>query len=122
MISGIIPLDKQGRDHGRWSGREENRRFFGFFSFMFQHAGRSSIAIFSVAFDWVEVKIMSFKIAIIGAGSVGFTKKLFTDILCVPEFRDVEFALTDLSEHNLEMIKAILDRIVEANGLPTKVT
>ena len=27
-----------------------------------------------------------FKIAIIGAGSVGFTKKLVTDILCVPEF------------------------------------
>ena len=50
---------------------------------------------------------MSFKIAIIGAGSVGFTKKMFTDILCVPEFRDIEFALTDLSEHNLQMIKAI---------------
>lgn len=80
------------------------------------------MAFFSLAFDWVEVKVMSFKIAIIGAGSVGFTKKLFTDILCVPEFRDVEFALTDLSEHNLEMIKAILDRVVEANGLPTKVT
>ena len=47
-----------------------------------------------------------FKIAIIGAGSVGFTKKLFTDILCVPEFADVEFALTDLSQHNLEMIGA----------------
>jgi alpha-galactosidase len=39
-----------------------------------------------LAFDRIEVKIMSFKIAIIGAGSVGFTKKLFTDILCVPEF------------------------------------
>ncbi|TGV63257.1 alpha-glucosidase/alpha-galactosidase, partial [Mesorhizobium sp. M00.F.Ca.ET.149.01.1.1] len=65
---------------------------------------------------------MSFKIAIIGAGSVGFTKKLFTDILCVPEFQDIEFALTDISEHNLGMIKAILDRIVEANKLPTKVT
>lgn len=65
---------------------------------------------------------MSFKIAIIGAGSVGFTKKLFTDILCVPEFQDVEFALTDVSEHNLTMIKAILDRIVEANKLPTRVT
>ncbi|MER9137424.1 alpha-glucosidase/alpha-galactosidase [Mesorhizobium sp. M0830] len=65
---------------------------------------------------------MSFKIAIIGAGSVGFTKKLFTDILCVPEFKDIEFALTDVSEHNLQMIKAILDRIVEANRLPTKVT
>ena len=55
---------------------------------------------------------MSFKIAIIGAGSVGFTRKLFTDILCVPEFRDVEFALTDISQHNLEMIEAILARIV----------
>ncbi|TKB78481.1 MAG: alpha-glucosidase/alpha-galactosidase, partial [Mesorhizobium sp.] len=65
---------------------------------------------------------MSFKIAIIGAGSVGFTKKLFTDILCVPEFRDVEFALTDLSERNLQMIKSILDRVVEFNRLPTKVT
>ncbi|AGB44816.1 family 4 glycosyl hydrolase, alpha-galactosidase/6-phospho-beta-glucosidase [Mesorhizobium australicum WSM2073] len=65
---------------------------------------------------------MSFKIAIIGAGSVGFTKKLFTDILCVPEFKDIEFALTDVSEHNLAMIKAILDRIVEANNLPTRVT
>ncbi|CCV03609.1 Alpha-galactosidase [Mesorhizobium metallidurans STM 2683] len=65
---------------------------------------------------------MSFKIAIIGAGSVGFTKKLFTDILCVPEFRDIEFALTDVSEHNLQMIKAILDRVVAANKLPTKVT
>ncbi|WP_440410142.1 alpha-glucosidase/alpha-galactosidase [Neorhizobium petrolearium] len=65
---------------------------------------------------------MSFKIAIIGAGSVGFTKKLFTDILCVPEFQDAEFALTDISEHNLEMIKAILDKVVVSNRLPTKVT
>lgn len=64
----------------------------------------------------------SFKIAIIGAGSVGFTKKLFTDILSVPELRDVEFALTDLSEHNLGMIKSILDRIVGSNNLPTRVT
>lgn len=69
-----------------------------------------------------RVRIMSFKIAIIGAGSVGFTKKLFTDILCIPEFHDVEFALTDLSEHNLGMIKAILDRIVESSKLPTRVT
>lgn len=63
----------------------------------------------------------SFKIAIIGAGSVGFTKKLFTDLLSVPEFHDVEFALTDISQHNLDMIKTILDRIVEANRLPAKV-
>ncbi|AHK04417.1 alpha-galactosidase [Agrobacterium tumefaciens LBA4213 (Ach5)] len=66
--------------------------------------------------------VMSFKIAIIGAGSVGFTKKLFTDLLCVPEFRDIEVALTDISQHNLDMIRAILDKVVEANGFPVKVT
>src|SRR4051812_42896589 len=64
----------------------------------------------------------SFKIAIIGAGSVGFTRKLFTDILCVPEFADIEVALTDISQHNLDMIETILNRIVSANKLPTKVT
>ncbi|TIP58430.1 MAG: alpha-glucosidase/alpha-galactosidase [Mesorhizobium sp.] len=63
-----------------------------------------------------------FKIAIIGAGSVGFTKKLFTDILCVPELRDVEFALTDISEHNLKMIESILLRIVKSSQLPARVT
>ena len=65
---------------------------------------------------------MSFKIAIIGAGSVGFTRKLFSDILCVPEFADIEVALTDISQHNLDMIETILKRTVAANRLPTKIT
>ena len=69
-----------------------------------------------------KVGMSSFKIAIIGAGSIGFTKKLFTDILCVPELRDIEVALTDISQHNLKMIETILLRIVKANNLPTKVT
>jgi len=63
-----------------------------------------------------------FKIAIIGAGSVGFTKKLVSDILSVQELRDVEFALTDISEHNLTMVRQILDRMVAENGLPTRIT
>ena len=62
------------------------------------------------------------KIAIIGAGSVGFTKRLVSDIITVPELQDVEFALTDISQHNLSMVQKILDRMVEANGLPTKIT
>ena len=62
------------------------------------------------------------KIAIIGAGSVGFTKRLVTDILCVPELQELEFALTDVSQHNLAMVRQILDRLIEANRLPTKVT
>jgi alpha-galactosidase len=64
----------------------------------------------------------AFKICIIGAGSVGFTKKLCSDILKVPEFEDIEIALTDLSAHNLDMIAQIIRRIVEVNGLKTTVT
>ena len=63
-----------------------------------------------------------FKITIIGAGSVGFTKKLVSDILKVPEFAAIEIALTDISAHNLEMIEKIIRRIVEVNGLPTRIT
>ena len=65
---------------------------------------------------------MPFKIAIIGAGSVGFTKKLISDLLKVPEFEEVEFALTDINAHNLEMIAGIIGRIIEVNGLRTRLT
>ena len=64
----------------------------------------------------------TFKITIIGAGSVGFTKKLVSDILKVPEFAGVEIALTDISAHNLGMIEQIIRRIVEVNRLPTRIT
>ena len=63
-----------------------------------------------------------FKIAIIGAGSVGFTKKLVSDILKVAELQRIEIALTDISQHNLDMIETILHRMVSANKLPTTVT
>src|SRR6185437_8494431 len=65
---------------------------------------------------------MSFKVAIIGAGSIGFTKTLISDLLCVPEFASCEFALTDLNPHNLDMIKQIIEKIVAVNNLPAKVT
>jgi len=65
---------------------------------------------------------MTFKLAIIGAGSVGFTKTLFTDLVCVPEFREMEVCLTDINSHNLEMISAILHKIADANKLPVKIT
>lgn len=65
---------------------------------------------------------MPLKIAIIGAGSIGFTKKLVSDLLCVPELADAEFALTDVSEKNLDMAHQIIERIVEVNKLPAKIT
>lgn len=65
---------------------------------------------------------MSFRLTIIGAGSVGFTKKLCLDILKVPEFEDIEIALTDINAANLDMVAQIIRRIVAVNGLRTKVT
>ncbi len=65
---------------------------------------------------------MSFKVAIIGAGSVGFTKKLVSDLFKVPEFADIEIALTDINPHNLDMIRQIIEKIVAVNNLPAKVT
>jgi alpha-galactosidase len=61
------------------------------------------------------------KIAIIGAGSVGFTRKLVGDVLCVPELRDGEIALTDIDPGNLAMVNEILERMVAANALPTRI-
>jgi alpha-galactosidase len=61
------------------------------------------------------------KIAIIGAGSVGFTRTLVKDILSVPELQDIEVALMDIDEHNLGMIRAIIERIVAVSRLPTRI-
>ena len=65
---------------------------------------------------------MRFKIAIIGAGSIGFTKKLCQDILKVAEFETIEIALTDINAQNLAMAEQIIQRIVTANHLNTRVT
>lgn len=59
---------------------------------------------------------MSFKIAFIGAGSIGFTRKLIADLLGVPDLRDLELVLMDINEKNLQMIQALVARDLEANG------
>ena len=61
---------------------------------------------------------MPLRIAMIGAGSVGFTRRLMQDILTVPELADTTFALTDLSEHNMDMVVQLARRDIAANGLP----
>lgn len=57
----------------------------------------------------------------IGAGSVGFTRKLFRDILTVPELRDTTFAFTDISQQNLDMVAQLCQRDLDANGFPAKI-
>lgn len=64
---------------------------------------------------------MSFKVAFIGAGSIGFTRNLLTDILSVPEFRDIEVAFTDINQHNLDMVTQLCQRDIDSNGLDIQI-
>ncbi|MFZ2653575.1 MAG: alpha-glucosidase/alpha-galactosidase [Victivallales bacterium] len=62
-----------------------------------------------------------FKIAFIGAGSLGFTRKLLSDILTVPEFKDVKIAFTDINAKNLGMVAKLCQRDINANKLKIKI-
>ena len=64
---------------------------------------------------------MPLKIAMIGAGSIGFTRRLMADPLTVPEFADTTFAFTDINERNLDMVTQLAERDIKANKLPAQV-
>ena len=59
---------------------------------------------------------MSFKVAFIGAGSIGFTRRLLSDLLTVPEFGDIQVAFTDINEHNLDRVTQLCQRDIDSNG------
>ncbi len=65
---------------------------------------------------------MSFRIAFIGAGSIGFTRKLVSDLLTVPEFAGVELAFTDINRRSLDMVTELCRRDLAHNALATKIT
>jgi alpha-galactosidase len=65
---------------------------------------------------------MSRKIAMIGAGSVVFTKTLMSDIMTTPVLADSEFALMDLAETKLRRMEAFAKRMLKDNHLPGKVS
>jgi len=60
---------------------------------------------------------MPFRIAFLGAGSIGFTRKLVADILSVPELRSCELAFMDINGRNLDMVRQLVERDARANGL-----
>ena len=64
---------------------------------------------------------MSIKIAIIGAGSVGFTRGMVRDILCVPELQGAKFAFMDIDRRNLDMVYQLCKRDIESAGLAATV-
>ena len=63
---------------------------------------------------------MPIKVAVIGAGSIGFTRRLMGDILMVPELQDTEFVFHDINRNNLDMIAQLAKRDIKANKLPAK--
>lgn len=64
---------------------------------------------------------MSMKIAVIGAGSILFTRKLVGDILTVPELEDTTFSFIDINEQSLEMVRQLAERDIKANKKPSKI-
>ncbi|MCJ8329288.1 MAG: alpha-glucosidase/alpha-galactosidase, partial [Lentisphaeria bacterium] len=66
---------------------------------------------------------MATKVTFIGAGSVGFTRGLVSDLMGVPEFRDtLEISLMDISEQNLDMVYQLVRRDMDSNGVKCKLT
>jgi len=57
----------------------------------------------------------------IGAGSIGFTRRLMRDLLAVPEFRDTVFSLCDINAQNLDMVAQLCRRDIAGNKLPATV-
>ena len=65
---------------------------------------------------------MAIKVAMIGAGSIGFTRRLMRDLLAVPELQDTHFAFADMSQQNLDMVSKLCKRDIEFNKLPARIT
>jgi len=61
------------------------------------------------------------KIAFIGAGSFGFTRKLVKDVLTFPLLRDATLSLMDIDAERLDYVKRAVDRIVAEGSYPARV-
>ncbi len=62
-----------------------------------------------------------FKITFIGAGSIGFTRGLLTDILSVPEFKHIDVCFMDINPDNLSMVYQLCQRDIAENGLDIQI-
>ena len=63
------------------------------------------------------------KVAVIGAGSVEFTRNIVTDLCSFPELQGrLEFSLHDIDRDRLEYAEALVRRVSEQSGAGAKVT
>jgi alpha-galactosidase len=61
------------------------------------------------------------KIAFIGAGSLGFTRKLVRDLLTFPLLEDATLSLMDIDPERLEFAQRSVQRIVDLGNYPAQV-
>ena len=61
------------------------------------------------------------KIAIIGAGSITFTRRLVMDIMTVPELQETAFSFMDISEEYLERVTKLMRKILNDNGITPQI-
>jgi len=61
------------------------------------------------------------RITFIGAGSLGFTRKLVRDILTFPLLRDATLALMDVDPERLEFSRRSIQRIIDLGNYPARV-
>ena len=62
------------------------------------------------------------KVVFIGAGSLGFTRKLVRDMLTFPLLRDADIVLMDINKERLEFSRRACESIVERGKYPARVT
>lgn len=63
----------------------------------------------------------NFKLTFIGAGSIGFTRTLLSDLLSIKQFSNIEISFMDINEENLRMVTEICQRDIDSNGLNIKI-
>ncbi|HOS92078.1 MAG TPA: alpha-glucosidase/alpha-galactosidase [Armatimonadota bacterium] len=61
------------------------------------------------------------RVAMIGAGSIGFTRRMMMDILAVPELVGTEFRLMDINAEALEMSASLCRKMIDDAHLPATV-
>ncbi|MFB3880877.1 MAG: alpha-glucosidase/alpha-galactosidase [Armatimonadota bacterium] len=61
------------------------------------------------------------KLAFVGAGSLGFTRRLIADMMSYEELADSTVSLIDIDAERLAYAKRAVDRIMQVGGYPAKV-
>jgi alpha-galactosidase len=62
------------------------------------------------------------KIALVGAGSATFSRRLIADVLCWPSLRDSEIALVDPDTERLGLIEALAKKMVQQTGAGARIS